>query len=252
MTLLVIGLGVLLLSLASVLIWRSVSRVGLKWFGVGALLWVVAVPPKLGLFWLASPRVIGHLKEGLPYPYFIAAAGLYVGAVSSAFEMGVTWTAARLWPRLGRDAGRAIAIGLGAGAFEALLLGLAALAGALAIAAEVEDAEEVRKVIASTSLFWLLPLVERLMALLGHASTRALVLLGVAKGKPLMVCWGFLLFAATDGVAGAFLVTGSHESHPWWAELAVSPDALIGIPILWWCYRRWRDGGEVSEQLSSA
>ena len=129
MTLLVIGLGVLLLSLASVLIWRSVSRVGLKWFGVGALLWVVAVPPKLGLFWLASPRVIGHLKEGLPYPYFIAAAGLYVGAVSSAFEMGVTWTAARLWPRLGRDAGRAIAIGLGAGAFEALLLGLAALAG---------------------------------------------------------------------------------------------------------------------------
>ena len=66
----------------------------------------------------------------------------------------------------------------------------------LAIAAEVEDAEEVRKVIASTSLFWLLPLVERLMALLGHASTRALVLLGVAKGKPLMVCWGFLLFCS--------------------------------------------------------
>jgi DNA-directed RNA polymerase specialized sigma24 family protein len=36
----------------------------------------------------------------------------------------------------------------------------------------------------------------------------------------------------------------SHESHAWLAELAVSPDALIGIPILWWCYRRWRHGGE--------
>jgi hypothetical protein len=62
----------------------------------------------------------------------------------------------------------------------------------------------------------------------------------------------FLLFAAADGVGGAFLVAGSHESHPWLAELAVSPDALIGIPILWWCYRRWRDAGEESESLSGS
>ena len=253
MTLLLAGLGILLISLASVVIWRNVSRLGIKWFGVGALLWAVAVPPKILFFWLGSPRVLGPLKEGLPYAYFIAAAGLFVGIVSSAFEVGVTWGAARIWPRLGRDAGRAIAIGLGAGAFEALLLGLAALGGALAIAmaADAEDTEEILRIAATTPLFWLVPPVERLFSLLGHASTRALVVLGVAKGKPLMVCWGFLLFAATDGVGGAFLVTGSHESHPWLAELAASPDALIGIPILWWCYRRWRDGGEVFESRSS-
>lgn len=254
MILLFPGLGMFLVSFATILIWRRVSRVAIKWFGVGVLLWVVAVPLKLVVGLLINSSVIGHLKATLPYPYFIAAAGLFVGIESSAFEIGATWVAARMWPRLGRDAGRAIAIGLGAGAFEALLLSLPVLAGALATVADVEDAEEIRRTMqasaTTTPLFWLSPPVERLIALLNHASNRALVLLGVAKGKPLMVFSGFLLFAATDGVAGAFLVAGSHKwLSTWWILLAMLPGALVSIPILQWCYRRWPDGAEIAQPL---
>jgi hypothetical protein len=56
-------------------------------------LWALAVPPKLAFFWLTSSSIIGHLKQGLSYPLFIAAAGLFVGIVSSAFEVGVTFLA---------------------------------------------------------------------------------------------------------------------------------------------------------------
>jgi hypothetical protein len=251
MTLLLPGLGMLLISLAPILIWRSVARVRIQWFGVGVLLWVVAVPLKLVLFWLTSARVIAQLKGDLPYPCFIAAVGLFVGTFSSAFEMGVTWVAARKWPRLGQDAGRAIAIGLGAGAFEGLLLSLPFLAGALAAAAAGKDAEELRRTMqtmaAATPLYGLLPPVERLIAILVHTSTRTLVLLGVTKGQPLMIRGGILLFTATDGVAGAFRAASGRRPQPsWWIELAVLPGALISIPILVWCYRRWRDGAEVA------
>jgi hypothetical protein len=72
----------------------------------------------------------------------------------------------------------------------------------------------------------------------------------VAKGKPLMVFSGFLLFVATDGVAGAFLVADSHKwPSAWWMELAVLPGALVSIPILQWCYRRWPGGAEIVEPL---
>jgi len=250
-TLLINGLGMLAVSIGSVVIWRSVSRAGIRSFGVGALLWAVAVPPKLAVFWLTSAHVLGYLKEYLPYPFFIAAAGCFVGSVGSAFEVGIIWIAARRWPDLGRDAGRAIAIGLGAGAFEALLLGLVPLLGVLAIVASTEDAEEIRRALqpaTTTPLFCLLGPAERLIALVVHAASRTLVLLGVAKDKPLMTCSGFLLFAAIEGSGGALLVSGVAGRHTpsWWNELAILPIALISIPILRWCYRRWRNGGEVA------
>jgi len=238
------GLVIVLISMASILIWRSASRVEVRWFGVGAALWVAAVLLKLGCGLLINASVIGCLRYGLRPPYFIPAAGAFIGVESCAFEIGGTWIAARLCPRLGRDAGRAIAVGVGAGAFEALVLSLLLLLGALALLVGVEDAGEARQVIqtsaAVTPLVWLVWPVERLIALLCHASTRALVLLGVAKGRPSMVLCGLLLFAWTDGLAGSFLVAGSHRSQSiWWLELAVLPGALVSIAILHWCYRRW-------------
>jgi uncharacterized membrane protein YhfC len=250
-TLLINSLGMLAVGFGSVVIWRSVSGAGIRSFGLGALLWAAAVPPKLAVFWLTSAHVIGCFKEYLPYPFFIAAAGTFVGCVGSVFEVGIIWIAARIWPGLGRDAGRAIAIGIGAGAFEAVLLGLVPLLGALAIAASIEDAEEIRRALqpaTTTPLFCLLGPAERLVALLVHSASRTLVLLGVAKGKQLMTCSGFLLFAAIEGSGGALLVSGVAGRHnpSWWNELAILPAALVSIPILWRCYRRWRNGSEVA------
>jgi uncharacterized membrane protein YhfC len=250
-SLLINSLGMLAVGIGSVVIWRSISGVGIRSFALGALLWAVAVPPKLAVFWLTSAHVIGCFRVYLPYPFFIAAAGAFVGCVGSVFEVGIIWIAARIWPALGRDAGRAIAIGLGAGAFEALLLGLVPLLGALAIAVSLEDAEEIRDALqpaTTTPLFCLLGPAERLIALVVHTASRTLVLLGVAKGKPLLTCSGFVLFAAIEGSGGALLVSGVAGRHnpSWWNELAILPIALISLPILWWCYRRWRNKGEVA------
>ena len=93
----------------------------------------------------------------------------------------------------------------------------------------------------TTPLLWLVGPVERVIAILCHTSSRALVLLGVARGR-----WfwpfsgGFLIMTAIDAVASYVHLAGlMGQVSVWWIELALAPAALLSIPILVWCIRKW-------------
>src|SRR5262249_43032502 len=142
-----------------------------------------------------------------------------------------TLLAGLIWKELGRDARRAIAVGVGAGAFEALLLGIAATAGVVAWLAGAPGTEggggELQEAAATTPLFWLLGPVERVTAVICHALSRGLVLLGVRYGKGAMIAPGFLILTLLDGVAGAVVLSGLIGAiSSWWSELAFSVFAL--------------------------
>ena len=196
-----------------------------------------------------NAAVIGWLEHHLPYASFVAASGVFIGVESCACEIGVTLIAVSVWRQLGRDAGRAIAIGVGAGAFEAFLLG-AIIIVSVAVAALLGDEEEIRDTRAqpTTPLLWLMLPVERLLALLNHLASRALVLLGFAHKGPWMVVGGFAVFTAVDGIAGATIVfRNTHaDFSPWWSELAIVPVAMLCVFILRWCYQRWPPSGRDS------
>jgi uncharacterized membrane protein YhfC len=236
-----------------VIYWRRVSGLQLRWFWTGAGLWTVAVILKTLCALLTNQAVIGVINENLPRPLFLLGAGLFLGIQSSLFEIGLTLLAVLIWRQLGRDATRAIGIGVGAGAFEALLLGIGSFVTMVTLIAGVPGTEKVREGIdtlaAVTPFFWLLAPVERAIAILCHASSRALVLLGTTHRRPMMVLWGFVIFTLLDGVAGAALVSGKIDKiSMWWIELAILPFALISIPILRWCHLRW---GESRESIGS-
>jgi uncharacterized membrane protein YhfC len=248
------GTGMMLVAVLAVVIWRCIGHTPVRWYWVGAGLWAIAVALKILDATLTSAFVLSSLKS-LPYPIYILLAGLYCGIQSAVFEMGITLVAVLIWRRLGQDAERSIAIGVGAGAFEAFLLGVAALAGAVFATVSTGPAAqkiigEMGKTVAVTPLLWLAGPVERVLAILCHASSRALILLGVTKRRYLLVFWGFLLFALLDGVAGAFIVGGGRggKISVWWIELACLPFAIVSVPILTWCCRRYSGkeiGGEV-------
>lgn len=252
------GVGMMLVAALAAIYWCRVSHVQIRWLWVGAGLWTIAVVLKVVCSLLANAAVIGFMKENLSYFLLIVAGGLYVGIQSSVFEMGFTLLAILIWRQLGRDAKRAIAIGVGAGAFEAFLLGLSSTIAIVGAIAGVPGTEKIREEIAAvaavTPLLWLVAPVERTFAVLCHASTRALILLGAVHRKPMMVFWGFLIFTLLDGVAGAVHVSGKLGSFSvWWIELAVLPFAVVSVPILRWCYVRWRDPGEyVAEPIGGA
>jgi hypothetical protein len=236
----------LLVAAIALLFWRYVSKADWKWFWLGAGLWIVAVIIKRVIGLSINVAVIGWLKHHLPYASFVAASGVFIGVESSVCEIGATLIAVSVWRQLGRDAGRAIAIGVGAGAFEAFLLGAFVIVSvAVAATGLLGDEEEIREALAAaptTPLLWLMLPVERMLALLGHASSRALALLGIAHQRPWMVCGGFAIFTVVDGIAGAAIVfQNTHaDFSPWWMELAIVPTALLSVFILRWCYQRWR------------
>ncbi len=224
------GLGMLLVSVLAVVVWRRASGAEFKWFWAGAGLWAVAVALKVAFALFANRAAAGVLRKVLPRVLFPAGVGVYLGVVSAVFEVGLTCLAGLRWRQLGRDRSRAVAVGVGAGSFEALLLGCVFLGSWLVVTAGGADAAEARGAFLGravvTPLFWLAPPAERAIALLGHASTRALVLLGVTGRRPWMVLWGFSAFALVDGTSGFFELSPdlSHRSM-WWRERLV----LLGV-----------------------
>jgi hypothetical protein len=240
------GCGMVLVGIGASVGWRIISRAQWKWFWIGAGLWAVAVAIKLVLALALNAAVTSWLKQNLSYPAFIATTGLYIGLLSSACEIGLTIMAAGVWRQLGRDSSRAIAIGVGAGTLEAVLLGAAAIVAVGIAVSGLPGAAETREQLAESTggiaLFWLIGPVERALALLIHASTRALVLLGLAHKKLRLVWAGWAIFTAVDGIAGAAIVlmkTSANFSPPWWIELALAPLALLSVFILRWCFQRW-------------
>jgi uncharacterized membrane protein YhfC len=252
---LISAVGMMVVAIAAVIYWRRATKLPFRWFWLGAGLWTVAVALKVVCAMLANAPVIGFLKAHVSRTFLVIDGGLFIGLESSLFEIGLTLLAVLVWRQLGKDADRAIGIGVGAGAFEALLLGLASFIAMLTVLAGLPETEKVseavNKVATVTPLFWLAAPVERIIAILCHASSRALVLLGVTQRRPMMVFWGFLLFTVLDGIAGAAHISGFvGKGSMWWIELAVLPFALISIPILQWCYARWGRGAQDTEIAS--
>jgi len=249
------AVGMMVVGVLAVCWWRRVSGLKLRWFWAGAGLWTVAVALKVLCALVTNAPVIGFMKENMSHPLLVLAGGLYVGIQSSFFEIGLTLLAVAIWRKLARDAGRAIGIGVGAGAFEALLLGLGTFIGILTFVAGLPGTEKVGEAIDTaagvTPVFWLLAPVERIMAIMCHASSRALVLLGTVHRRPWMVVWGFVVFTLLDAVAGAAHVSGKlGDISLWWIELAILPFALVSIPILKWCYTQWGKSAETQGSLA--
>jgi hypothetical protein len=185
------------------------------------------------------PRVVRSV------PPAVLSGSLYVGLECAACEIGLSLLAVLLWPQLGRDAERAIGIGIGAGAFEACFLAAFTVAPIVGALAGWFDSESVRtrvdRAAQLSAAFWLVPSVERIVAILGHAATRALVLLGATRRRPWMIFWAFAIFAAGDAIVTAVHMLGIVDSHSmWWLELAYFPLAVVSIPIIYWCYSHYR------------
>lgn len=228
------GLGMTLVVLASVLYWRTRSKARWRWFWVGAGVWTVGVGLKIAWALPLNQPILHALKWTVPPVAYLNSAALYIGLLTGVFEIGVTLVAGLIWRKLAANAQRAVAVGVGAGAFEALLLGLVGLAEAvLLVSGKTPDALVAQAIGMAlvTPLVWLVSPVERLIAILCHTSSRTLVLLTIATGRWRYFWWGFALMTALDGVAAYFLLSGAVTTlSTWWIELTITPAALASVP----------------------
>ena len=245
------GLAIIGLVISSVRAWQYVSGVRLRWFWAGAALWTVGVAFKFIYAGFLYEPVLAVAKAGLSRVGYLILGSLYAGLLTGIFEGGLTAAAGLIWRKLSQEARRAVAVGIGAGAVEAFWIGAVLLLTILAAHSDVSTRREVlsswREGTAITAVPWLVPPVERLIALLGHTSSRALILLAVATRRWRYFWYGFLLLTSVDALATYFDLTGQVNTiSTWWIELALSPFAIISIPIIAWCLRRWPPSAAVA------
>jgi len=255
------GSLMILVGLIYVIGWKLLSGRALRWFWAGAGIWAVGVALKL-LFAIALNKpILAGLEQALPRVSYLVVGALYLGLLTGIFEIGFTLAAARRWSSLSRDGETAVAVGVGAGAFEAVLLGLAALVSILALMSGTKEGEMARAALASsaasTPLIWLTGPVERVLAILCHTSSRTLVLLSAARKRSSFFWYGFALLTALDGTAGFFhLAEKVGRISSWWIELLILPFAIVSVPIIIWCLRHWppvvTDGEGLADTMSAA
>ena len=119
------GAGMIAVGAVAVYGWRR--RADAVYFLFGAVSWAVAIAVKIALDLTVTPAFKALLPETLTG---VLVLGLYYGLRTGFFESGIPWAAARL-AKMRPTFDQAVAVGIGAGAAEAIVLGLLSLLNVL-------------------------------------------------------------------------------------------------------------------------
>ncbi len=234
-----IGAGMIAVALVFIVFARQRGGSWL-YLGLGALSWLVTcLVVKFKLSELAEPVVY----PALYVPGALWAPGsvlfyVYVGALTGVTEVLLTWLLLR-YTRLGQVTwAKALAFGVGFGAFEALYLGfeqLASIITALSSPQSITEAALNNLQLFSNPLYGLAPVADRLGAILAHIFCNALLFYGVASGKARWFWISFAFKSLLDAIVGFAYFWGSETLLKVWAIEGLV--LAFGI-VAWWGTRQ--------------
>jgi uncharacterized membrane protein YhfC len=197
------GGGMTLIALGFIL-YAARKRLGWGYLGLGAAGWLVGIVCKFAWAIPLNGPIYTALHTALSANLAEPIFEVYVGLLTGVFEILLVWPLLR-YTRLGRVGWpRALAFGLGAGALEALLLGLSSLGTALVglLAPQQLTYEIMENLARQNNLLWgLAPLVERLATILVHTLARTLLFQGVQTRQARWLWFAVALMTALDTVA---------------------------------------------------
>jgi uncharacterized membrane protein YhfC len=193
------GAGMIAVGAIAIYLWRK--RAGVEYFLFGALFWMAAIAVKIGM----DLTVTVPFRELLPHTLAGALiVGLYYGLRTGLFESGIPYLSARA-TRLKLDFDRAVAIGIGFGAAESILLGFSSLANVLVfimvpgiISSYPQATQDVLEMQLSLA-FIPIPIWERLFTTISHVFATALAMYAIRAG------WKWLALSMAIGL----LIDGS-------------------------------------------
>lgn len=223
----------MLVGLSAVVLCQAIWRTPLRLFGLGALLWTISVAVKFAIAIPLNKPVDAALQAIVPKHSADVTFWIYIGLLTGITEVGIFLAIARWFQRRQWRWKDAISIGVGFGAIEAVLLGIA-----LAIIVATGQ---------TSGPGTLVGVLERFLTIFIHTVTTVAAIYAVTRRK-----WGWFAFAfihksGVDAVATYIQLAGNHlmATHPWRVELGIfGPFAYIAIPILLILKNKWECGHE--------
>lgn len=181
-------------------------RLGQVWLPLlaGGTLWVVAVALKFSWAIPINIIVATWLIDILGATVGVPVVWVYIGLLTGVFECGVIYLAARFIPWLRRfDSNRALALGFGFGAIEALLIGIGGLIPTLMFL--VDPASLSPEIAAHVKpLDWAImpaPTIERIATIFVHGFTTYLIFYAIRFRTAVWFWAAFAVKSAIDTVA---------------------------------------------------
>jgi uncharacterized membrane protein YhfC len=232
----VAGALMVLLGIFAVLFCRYVWRTPTRLFGLGALLWTIAVAVKVAIALPLNKPIGAILHHALHKPAGDVAFWIYIGLLTGITEVGIFLAMAGWFQRRRWSWKDAASVGVGFGAIESILLGLALI---IPVA--------VGKVADPGTL---VPVIERFLTIFIHTAATVMAIYGVTTQRWAWFWASFVYKSALDALAAFFLLSGHHllTAHPWFVELGCfGPFAYAAIPILLILRSRWPAGEVPSE-----
>ena len=230
----------MLVGLSAVVLCKAVWRRPLRLFGLGALLWTISVAVKVAITIPLNEPLNALLHRAFPKHPADLVLWIYIGLLTGITEVGIFLALAKWFQRRQWSWRDAASVGVGFGAIEAILVGLAV---ALPVA--------MGKI---TGPGTLVPVLERFLTIFIHVVTVVAAIYAVTRRK-----WGWFAFAfiyksGVDGVAAYVLLAGHNllAMHPWRVELGIfGPFAYIAIPILLMLKKRWECGHDTGQATTT-
>ncbi len=243
-SILISGFLIIIICVVLLIGWKVNTNSSFKWPLIGAGTWFVGIVLKFGFAYFFNNPILELLKESFGQTAYLSRGSIYLGLLTGVFEIGVTLVGVVFIKGIYENAQRGIGIGLGAGTIEALLLGFSQIGAFAMVISDSPGSSDIITSLANatihTPLFFLVAPVERIIAILCHTSSRALVVLSVVRKKQIYFWVGFLIMTAIDAIAGyAHLAGYVNTVSIWYIELALVPLAVASILMIKWYYEKW-------------
>lgn len=237
------GLGMMAVAVIAIVYWRQKKHSKAVYFAAGAIFWVVAIAIKVIMDLTISRPFYDWLGNTLPIDAAVIVTGLYLGLRTGILENGAVYLGTLYTKLKNMSFDDAVAVGIGFGGIEALVLGALSLINAIAL-------------ILNPNLFLMLPystqqqfelsfipipVIERLAVLFAHVFATVLTIYAVKLADLKWLLAAVVYKTLIDGPLPIFthylsnLGTGMY----YLIELYLIVLAVIGLYGLYWFSKKY-------------
>jgi len=223
--------------------WYLKYRTGIQYFLIGGFLWAIAIGIKLAMDVTITQPIQAALGASLPVVAVLIIMSLYVGLRTGFLESGITYLVVR-YSSLSRSGYiEAVALGIGFGGTEAIVLGFLSFENVLSLVLVPDlQAALTPAVLEQFSVAFIpVPIIERFFTLFIHVFAVVLVVYSVRSRELLWLWLSILLKTITDGPLPLF----NYYMRPLGVlafipiEIYVATLGIISIAGLFWLKKRF-------------
>jgi len=181
--------------------WYLKYQTGIQYYLIGGILWAGAIGIKLAMDVSVTQPIQAALLASLPVLAVLVIMSLYVGLRTGFLESGITYLVVKHTPLARSGFREAVALGIGFGGTEAIVLGFLSFASilSLVLVPDLQAALSPDALAQLSAAFIPVPIVERFFTLFIHVFAVVLVVYAVRSRELLWLWLSIFLKTITDG-----------------------------------------------------